>query len=133
MDIIQERNVEKRPIESRYLQWIIADDGAIRSDLCACCIVEMKPGSSAKPPHSHSDVEEGIFVLEGKGSMITEGGERHPVEKGSFILMRRNEVHMLCNDGNENLRAICFYSNKTDVSHYTFYPMETVGMKDDER
>lgn len=131
MDIIQDRDVEKKQVESRYLQWIIADNGAIQSDLCSCCIVEMQPGSSARPPHSHTSEEEAIYVLEGRGAMLTEGGERHPVEKGSLILMRRNEIHMLCNDSEETMRAICFYSDKTDVSKYTLYPMEAVGMKED--
>lgn len=129
MNIIQDRDVEKRQIESRKLQWLISDDGAIQSELCACCIVEMQPGSTAKPPHSHADEEEVIYVLEGRGEMITGGGERNPVEKGSLIMMRRNEIHMLCNNSDAPMRAICFYSGNTDVSKYTFYPMEAVGMK----
>lgn len=131
MEIIMEQNVEKKQVESRCLQWIISDHGAIQSDLCACCIVEMQPGSTARPPHSHADEEEAIFVLEGCGAMITEGGQRYPVSKGSFILMRRNEIHMLCNDSDDTMRAICFYSGNTDVSKYTLYPMEAVGIKEE--
>jgi len=126
MDIILDKEVEKRAVETRFLQWIVSDDGAIQSDKCACCIVEMMPGSTAKPPHSHAKEEEAIYVLEGNGEIITEGGVSHPVEKGSFILMRCNEIHMLCNNGNVALKAICFYSDNTDVSKYTFYPMEVV-------
>lgn len=131
MEILKEQDVEKQQIESRLLQWLISGNGAIRSDLCSCCIVEMQPGSTARPPHSHGDVEEAIFVLEGRGAMLTGGGRRHPVAKGSFILMRRNEIHMLCNDSDVTMRAICFYSGKTDVSKYTFHPMEAVSIKDE--
>ena len=130
MDIISDKEVEKRPVESRTLQWMIADDGAIQSELCSCCIVEMQPGCTAKPPHSHATEEEAIYVLEGQGVMITEGGERHTVEKGSMILMRRGEVHMLCNESEKPMRAICFYSDRTDVSKYTLYPMSAVGMEE---
>ena len=131
MDIIREQDVEKKQIESRYLQWLIADDGAVQSELCSCCIVEMNPGSTAKPPHSHANEEEVIFILEGRGAMITEGGKSNTVEKGSLIVMRRNEIHMLCNDSDEVMRAICFYSDKTDVSKYTFHPLESVGITEE--
>lgn len=130
MDIIRDRDVEKKQIESRTLQWLIADNGAIQSELCSCCIVEMQPGSTAKPPHSHGTEEEAIYVLEGRGVIMTEGGASHPVEKGSLVLMRLNEIHMLCNNGDENLRAICFYSDKTDVSKYTMHPLSAVGMEE---
>lgn len=130
MDIVNEKDVEKRPIGIRTLQWMISDDGAIQSDLCSCCIVEMQPGCTAKPPHSHTNEEEAIYIIEGCGVMMAAGGVKHVVEQGSFILARRNEIHMLCNESDRPMKAICFYSDKTDVSKYTLYPMSAVGMED---
>lgn len=130
MDIIHLKDVDKKQVNSRTLQWLVADHGAFQSDLCSCCVVEMLPGTSAKPPHSHTDEEEAIFILEGRGEMRATDGECFPVEAGTFLLMRRHEVHMLNNTGTANLKAICFYSSNTDVSKYTLYPMQEVGLED---
>lgn len=130
MNIVHERDVEKKQINSRYLQWLIADSGAIQSELCSCCIVEIQPRGSAKPPHAHTYEEEAIYILEGHGLMMTEGGKSDSLEPGSFLLMRLNEIHMLYNNSDESMKAICFYSSKTDVSKYQIYPMESVGMEE---
>lgn len=127
MDVIHERNVEAKRVNSRKLQWLVADNGTLQSEHCSCCIVEIPPGESARPPHSHMQEEEAIYVLEGRGQMLGADGEAHPVEPGSFMLMRLNQIHMLDNNGTEPLRAICFYSANTDVSKYTIYPIEAVG------
>ena len=129
MDVVHRRDIKKNQVNERYLQWMVADGGALQSKLCACCIVEILPGGSAKPPHSHTDEEEAIYVLAGRGEMLAAGGERHPVEAGTFLLVRQNEVHMLHNNGEEGLTAICFYSSNTDVGKYTLYPMQAVGME----
>jgi quercetin dioxygenase-like cupin family protein len=86
-------------------------------------------GASAKPPHSHPDCEEAIYILSGTGEMILEGGESRPVEAGTFLLIRKNEVHLLKNTGSEPMKALCFYSSPTHIGKYQFYPMEVVEKK----
>jgi mannose-6-phosphate isomerase-like protein (cupin superfamily) len=113
-------------IEDRVLQWIVAGNGQVSSELCSCCIALFQPGASAKPPHAHSDCEEAIYILYGSGEMVLSGGEVKPVEAGSFLLMRKNEVHLLKNTGTVPMKAICFYSSPTDTRKYTLYPMEAV-------
>lgn len=130
MDVIHLRDVAKTQINSRCLQWLVADNGPLQSDLCSCCIVEILPGASAKPPHSHTDVEEAIYVLDGRGEMCSAEGRSYPVEAGTFLLMRRHEIHMLNNNGDVNLKAICFYSSNTNVEKYTLHPMRAVGVEE---
>jgi mannose-6-phosphate isomerase-like protein (cupin superfamily) len=113
-------------VEDRILQWVVAEKGYIPSDLCSCCIVQFQPGASAKPPHSHPDCEEVIYILSGSGEMVLEGGKSRAVSEGTFLLMRKNEIHLLKNTGPGMLKAICFYSASTDNSKYNFYPMEKV-------
>ena len=127
MDIIHESEVAEVHVNSRTLQWLVANEGALASDECTCCIVNLEPGCTAKPPHSHFDCEEAIFVLEGEGELLAEHSST-PIRTGSFMLMRKGQVHMLSNNGNQPLRAICFYSAPTDVSRYTMHPIEAVGM-----
>jgi len=90
----------------------------------------MEPGSTAKPPHSHSDCEEAIYILEGEGELLAEGGSATQIRPGSFLLMRKDQIHMLSNNGSVPLRAICFYSAPTDVSRYTMHSAKTVGLSE---
>ena len=128
MDIIHESEVPAVQVETRTLKWLVGKGGRLTSEDCACCIVCLQPGCEAKPPHSHPDCEEAIYVLEGEGIMLTVDGVSTPVRQGSFLLMRKNQVHMLCNKNNAPFRAICFYSAPTDVSHYIMHPIELLGI-----
>jgi len=126
MELIHTDDVPAIHVEDRILQWIAGPKGQASSDCCSSCIVKFQPGSSAKPPHSHHDCEESIFVLSGAGEMLLEGGKTQPVKAGDFLLMRKNEIHMLANTGREEMKAICFYSAPTDNSKYDFHAIETV-------
>jgi mannose-6-phosphate isomerase-like protein (cupin superfamily) len=126
VEVIETGSVPEIKVEDRKLQWVVGEKGIVSSDCCSCCIVVFAPGSSAKPPHSHSDCEESIFLLSGSGEMVLKGGEMRSVKEGDYLLMRKNEIHMLKNTGQSPMKAICFYSAPTDNSKYNFFPMETV-------
>lgn len=129
MEVIHTEEVPEQKVEDRLLQWIAGGKGQAHSDFCSSCIVKFKSGSSAKPPHSHPDCEEAIFILSGSGEMLLEGGRSSPIREGDFLLMRKNEIHLLQNTGREEMKAICFYSAPTDNSKYDFHPMEAVEKK----
>jgi mannose-6-phosphate isomerase-like protein (cupin superfamily) len=126
IEAIQTNLVPEQKVQDRTLQWIVAEKGAVVSDYCACCIVQFRPGSSAKPPHSHSDCEEAIYILSGSGEMVLKGGESKAVKAGSFLLIRKNEIHLLRNTGIVPMKALCFYSSPTDTTKYDFYDMGIV-------
>ncbi|MDR1972594.1 MAG: cupin domain-containing protein [Treponema sp.] len=126
MEILYTDQAPAIKVNDRILQWIVAENGPISSNHCSCCIVQFEPGASAKPPHSHPDCEESIYILSGSGEMVLKGGESKAVKAGSFLLMRINEVHLLRNTGDTKMKALCFYSSPTDNSKYDFYPMEIV-------
>jgi len=126
MEIIHTDDIPEINVGDRVLQWIAGPKGEVPSDCCSSCMVEFEPGASAKPPHSHADCEEAIFILWGNGEMKLEGGTSRPVKAGDFLLMRKNEIHMLTNTGLEAMKAICFYSAPTDNSKYDFHKIETV-------
>jgi quercetin dioxygenase-like cupin family protein len=126
MEVIQTAKVPEVHIEDRVLQWIVSENGQAASECCSSCMVQFQPGASAKPPHSHPDCEEAIYILSGTGQMLLKGGEKRQVETGSFLLMRRNEVHMLTNTGPDVMKAICFYSSPTDNRKYDYYDMDVL-------
>ena len=78
-----------------------ADDGA--PNFCMR-VFEMAPGSSI-PLHTH-EWEHEIFVLSGRGALLTEDGET-PVVKENVVFVPPNLPHGFANKGAEPLRLIC--------------------------
>jgi quercetin dioxygenase-like cupin family protein len=58
--------------------------------------------------------------------MLGKNGETKPLKAGDFILLRKNEIHMLKNTGADEMKALCFYSAPTDNSKYDFYDIASL-------
>ena len=129
MELVHTKDVPAIQVEDRLLQWIAGPKGQAASDRCSSCIATLQAGASAKPPHSHPECEEAIFVLSGAGEMLLESGKSHPINSGDFLLIRKNEIHMLHNTGREEMKVLCFYSAPTDNSRYDFHPIESVKIE----
>jgi mannose-6-phosphate isomerase-like protein (cupin superfamily) len=71
-------------------------------------IAPERPGDPVRGPHFHSDVEECIYVLSGKGTTFAESGE-FPLEPGDTVLMPVGERHVTRNTGEEPLVLLCFF------------------------
>jgi len=67
-------------------------------------VFEVEPGSST-PPHSHRWEHE-VFVLSGRGVVISEKGET-PIAKDSVVFVPPDEHHCFVNNGDEVLCFIC--------------------------
>jgi len=126
MEVVHEGNVPQKEVNGRFLQWIVAGDGSLQSDHCSCCIMQLGAGQSAKPPHSHPNSEEAIYILDGVGKLLGANGQSLAVEPGSFLLVRQKEIHMLCNTGADTMKALCFYSAPTGLDDYVMHPLESV-------
>ena len=59
--------------------------------------------------HSH-DFEHEIFIVAGKGEIISEKGNT-AVEKGFAVLIKPGEVHQIKNTGDEELTFLCSVPN----------------------
>ena len=129
MELIHTDDVPGIKVEDRVLQWIAGPMAQVSSECCSSCIAKLKPGATAKPPHSHGDCEEAIFLLSGNGEVLLEGGKSKQVKTGDFLLMRKNEIHMFKNSGSEEMKLLCFYSAPTDNSKYNFHDIESVEGK----
>ena len=66
------------------------------------------PGDPLRPPHFHSEVEECIFVLSGKGVTCADSGE-FPLVAGDTLLVPPAEKHVTRNTGGEPLLLLCFF------------------------
>ncbi|NPV09253.1 MAG: cupin domain-containing protein [Anaerolineae bacterium] len=67
-------------------------------------VFEVEPGAST-PHHSHWWEHE-VFVLAGRGVVVSDGGER-PIAEGSTVLVPGGEAHHFTNTGEDSLRFIC--------------------------
>ncbi|MCL2477960.1 MAG: cupin domain-containing protein [Treponema sp.] len=132
MEIVHDSNVPANKVEDRVLQWAVGPKGTLSSDCCSSCIVKYAKGASGRPPHSHRDCEELIYILAGSGEVAGKGGVSRSFAAGDFVLFRKEEIHMLKNTGPGVLQALCFYSAPTDNSKYDFYDMETVEKPHDK-
>lgn len=88
----------------------LASAVVLGSETVTCRVVEVNPISSceSRNPHIHLDVEEVIFVLEGRGEIWSEGTVE-TIEKNDLILIPKQEKHMLFNPFESPLRIICFF------------------------
>jgi mannose-6-phosphate isomerase-like protein (cupin superfamily) len=58
-------------------------------------------------PHSHEDIEEVYYILEGTGE-ITVNNEQREISKGDIIYVPPKAVHTVLNNGKKPLRLITF-------------------------
>jgi len=97
----REMPVEETGVEGLTARWIItASQGAENFSMR---LLELAPLKST-PMHSHNSEHE-IFVLVGKGEVITEEGT-FQIREGSVIYVAPNEVHRFNNTGASILRFI---------------------------
>src|SRR5690349_6123539 len=82
-----------------------------------CSHLELAPGKTAFPFHFHSAIEEGIYVLEGTGTMRI-GGDRVEVRAGDYIAFPAGPEtsHQLTNTGETPLRYLALSAPATPVT-----------------
>ena len=74
------------------------------------CLTKVKPGITLKPYHSHKDIEEIIYVIEGEGEVWVEGSTCE-IKKGDSVLYAPNSKHTVTNTGTGTLVLLCFFSS----------------------
>jgi quercetin dioxygenase-like cupin family protein len=67
-----------------------------------------QPGDKPRGRHFHSDTEECIYVLSGRGRTESDSGD-HALEAGDTILIPAGETHVTRNTGSEPLVLLCFF------------------------
>jgi|HubBroStandDraft_4_1064222.scaffolds.fasta_scaffold861089_2 quercetin dioxygenase-like cupin family protein len=92
----------------KALEIVSGEKGAQRVTLRLVEIAVAQPGETPRAPHHHSDFEECIYVLSGRGTTFAESGE-YPLHPGDTLLMPPGEKHVTRNTGNEPLLLLCFF------------------------
>jgi quercetin dioxygenase-like cupin family protein len=84
------------------------------------CVIEVQPGQTVRPAHSHPNGEEVIYIVQGSGRVMIEG-EVEPVKAGCAVLFPQGKIHMLQNSGNELMKVACFFAPATSLDNYKFF------------
>jgi len=104
----------------KSLEIVSGEKGALGVTLRLAEIPVPQPGESRRGPHQHSDHEECIFVLSGKGTTFADSGE-YPLKPGDTLLIPPGEKHVTRNTGSEPLLLLCFFP-VADISKSTMEP-----------
>ena len=82
-----------------------------------CSHYEVEPGKTAFPRHAHNTLEEGVYVLEGTGTLRL-GDATVPVRAGDFIALLPGPTlaHQLVNTGKTPLRYLALSSPAAPIT-----------------
>lgn len=120
MPALHESQTEELDLPGRRLRWV-ANQELIGAKHCSSCVIRVEAGQTVKPAHSHPNGEELIYIIKGAGRVWIEG-EISPVSEGSIVLFPQGHVHMLQNNGTEEMKVVCFFSPATDLDNYKMFP-----------
>lgn len=119
LPIVNEATIEALDLPGRQLRWMITKQ-SVDARHCSMCVIEVGPGQTVRPAHSHPNGEEVIYIIEGKGRVLM-NGVVEPVKQGCAVLFPQGSIHMLQNAGEENLKVVCFFAPPSDLSTYKFF------------
>jgi quercetin dioxygenase-like cupin family protein len=119
LPIIDEKTVEALDLPGRMLRWVVTQDNT-NAQHCSMCVIEVQPGQTVKPAHSHPHGEEIIYLLSGSGRVWIEGEIGH-VHQGCAILFPQGKIHMLQNTSDEVMKVACFFAPATSLDNYKFF------------
>jgi quercetin dioxygenase-like cupin family protein len=90
------------------LEIVSAEKGARGITLRLVEIAIPQSGEPLRGPHQHSNFEECIYVLSGKGKTVADSGE-YLLKAGDTLLIPPGEKHITRNTGSEPLLLLCFF------------------------
>jgi quercetin dioxygenase-like cupin family protein len=117
--IINEDNVEVKDLPGRSLRWLITPEMKL-TDNFSVNVVVINPGNTVKPAHAHTNKEELIYITSGKGKVFIDGSV-YEIRQGTSVLFKPGSVHMVRNDGEEDMKIVCVFSPPATLDDYVFY------------
>ncbi|MCL2068416.1 MAG: cupin domain-containing protein [Oscillospiraceae bacterium] len=113
-------DVEPRRLEGRDLSWIVTEE-TIGAKQMSIAVMHCHPNAIVKPLHSHKDIEEVIYILEGQGQSWIDG-ELVDFKKGDAVFFPANSKHQVRNTSGETLVTLSIFARPTSPDQYVIYP-----------
>ena len=107
---------------------IIMDSETVGTRCLTENVTRVKPGVILQPCHSHRDIEEIIYVIEGQGEVLLDE-KTCRVEMGDSVLFPCNSKHTVKNKGEDTLVLLCFFSSPHYRRKGTYITHEEVTFK----
>lgn len=117
--VINCEDVERMHLEGRDLRWFVTPE-TIGAEKLSIAIMNCPAHSIVRPLHSHKDIEEIIFILEGQGEAWVDG-ETEYFKKGDAVLFPSNSKHQVRNIGDDELVTASIFSAPTSPDTYVIY------------
>ena len=92
----------------KSLELVSGEKGSRAVTLRLVEIAVPQPGDKPRGRHFHSDTEECIYVLSGRGRTESDSGD-HALKAGDTLLIPAGETHVTRNTGVEPLVLLCFF------------------------
>lgn len=112
---IREHDVEGAKLPGRNWKMLINDQAGCRNVTFG---VAEFPAGSNPGSHKHDIQEEIIYILEGSGRMVLEGGEEISLSPGVTIYVPPGLDHAVVNDGNTTIRLVTLFSPQVVPGSY---------------
>jgi quercetin dioxygenase-like cupin family protein len=119
LPIVDERDVPALDLPGRMLRWVVTREN-VQAANCSMCVIEVQPGQTVKPAHSHPAGEEVIYLLSGSGRVWIDG-EIGAVNQGCAVLFPQGKIHMLQNTSSEVMKVACFFAPGAGLDNYKFF------------
>ena len=116
---VNEKDMEVLDLPGRRLRWLITKDN-VDAVHCSMCMIQIAPGQTVKPAHSHPNGEEVIYIITGSGKVMVDG-KVEAVTAGCAVLFPQGKVHMLSNTGDEEMKVVCFFAPPSELKTYKFH------------
>jgi uncharacterized cupin superfamily protein len=117
--VVYEDMIEARELPGRSLRWLFTPDMDL-SEKFTMNVVNIKPGSTVKPAHSHPATEEVVYIISGSGEAYIDGSV-HEIRTGTAVFFSEGSIHMLRNTGTIDMKVVCFFTPPATLEHYTFH------------
>lgn len=119
MPLIHENDAAEHDLPGRRLRWLV-NGGGIPATHASMCVIHVPPGETVRPAHSHPENDEVIYILSGTGRVMIDGAVS-AVAAGTAVVFPQGAIHMLQNDGTEEMKVACFFAPAADFSNYRFF------------
>lgn len=119
LPIVDEKSIEALDLPGRALRWVVTQENT-NAQHCTMCVIQVAPGETVRPAHSHPNGEEIIYIVQGSGRVMIDGVVE-PVKQGCAVLFPRGAVHMLQNSGKEEMKVACFFAPPTNLDNYRLF------------
>jgi mannose-6-phosphate isomerase-like protein (cupin superfamily) len=119
---LNRKNVAPRKLPSRLFRELVSHK-VLSSKGIAVRVVDVLPAvkAGARHPHSHTGMEEVIYVEKGSGTAWV-NGEIAKIGPGDTILIPAGAPHMMINTGRSMLKLFCAFSAADPENHYREHP-----------